>query len=95
MNTKNKHSGESVAGVTVQMRFIPLKMDPEQKEQLATILVRVDNTQKGTPDNLQELKLPIISKLDSKGETFIQNKIKLITTIFCPKGWTKVDSLAK
>ena len=97
MNAKNKHSRESVASVTVQMMFIPLKADPEQRklQQMATISVRVNNTQRGTPDNLLELKLPMISKLDSEGETFIQNKIKLITTIFGPKGWTKADSLSK
>ena len=95
MSVNERHSGENVAGVTVQMRFIPLKADPEPKEQTATILVHVDDTQRGTPDNLQELKLPIISKLDAEGETFIQNKIKLITLIFDPKGWTKADSLPK
>ena len=71
MSRKDKHSGENVAGVTVQMRFIPLKTDSEPKEQIATISERVDDTQKGTPDNLQELKLPIISNLESEGETFI------------------------
>ena len=37
----------------------------------------------------------MIQKLDGEGETFIQNKIKLITTIFDPKGWTEADSLPK
>ena len=62
--SKTKHSGENVGVVTVQMRFIPLKMDPEQQrfiplktdpeqqKTFATILVHVDDTQKGTPDNL-------------------------------------------
>ena len=89
MSTKDKHSGENVASVTVQMRFIPLKTDPEpevQEIQYVTTSVRVDDTQKGTPDNIQELKLPMIQKLDGEGETFIQRKIKLITTIFDPKG---------
>ena len=49
------------------MRFIPLKADPEQQkfiplktdhEQPATIAVCVDDTQKGTPDNIQEFKIP-------------------------------------
>ena len=93
MSVSDKHSGENVASVTVQMRFIPLKTDPERETQY--ISVCVDDTQKGTPDNLQELKLPMIQKLDGEGETFIQNKIKLITTIFDPKGWTEVDSLPK
>ena len=91
----NKHSGENVAGVTVQMRFILLKTDPDKEEQLATILVCIDNTQKGLPDNIQKLKLPIITKLELEGETFILNKVKLINTIFIPKGWTKADSLIK
>ena len=69
--SKIKRSGENVAGVTVQMRFIPLKTDPEQQKPLATISVRVDDTQKGSPDNLQELKLPRIQKLEFEGETFI------------------------
>ena len=47
------------------MRFIPLKVDPEQQKfiplkmdnkQPATISVRVNDTQKGTPDNIQEFK---------------------------------------
>ena len=95
MNSNDKHSGENVAGVTVQMRFVPLKTDSEPKEQIATISVRVDDAKKGTPDNIQELKLPIIAKLESEGETFIQNKIKLITSIFEPKGWNTADSLSK
>ena len=47
-----KHSGENVASVTVHMRFILLKTDPDEEEQFATILVCVDDTQKGTPDNI-------------------------------------------
>ena len=93
--SKTKHSGENVAGVTVQMRFIPLKTDPEQQKPLATISVHVDDTQRGIPDNLQELKLPRYQKLALEGETFIQNKVKLINTIFIPKGWTNSDSLTK
>ena len=92
---ETKHSGKNIVGVTVQMRFIPLKTDPDKEEQFATILVRVNDTQKGTPDNIQELKLPIISKLELEGETFIQNQVKLINTIFIPKGWMKADSLTK
>ena len=69
--SKLKHTGENVASVTVQMRFIPLKADPEQQkfiplktdnEPPTTITVRVDDTQKGTPDNIQEFKIPKISK---------------------------------
>ena len=93
--SKQKHSRENVAGVTVQMRFVLLKMDPDKDKQIATILVRVNDTQKGTPDNLQELKLPIITKLELEGETFVLNKIQLINTIFHPKGWIKADSLPK
>ena len=85
--SKTKHSGENVTSVTVQMRFILLKMDPEQqrfiplkmdpeqqKLPFVTIPVRVDDTQKGTPDNIQELKLPKIQELALEGETLIQNK---------------------
>ena len=77
------------------MRFIPLKTDPDEDKQIATILVHVDDTQKGTPENLRELELPIITKLEKEGETFILNKIKWINTIFHPKGWIKADSLPK
>ena len=90
-----KHSGENVAGVTVQMRFVPLKTDDDEDAKMATISVRVDDTEKGTPDNIRELKLPMISKLELEGETFVLNKIKLINTIFHPKGWIKADSLTK
>ena len=37
----------------------------------------------------------MISKLKLKGDTFVLNKIKLIFTIFHPKGWKKVDSPPK
>ena len=90
-----KHSGENVASVTMQMRFILLKMDPDEDQQIATISVHVNDTQKSMPDNLQELKLPVITKLESEGETFVLNKIKLINTIFHPKGWLRADSLPK
>ena len=82
-----KHTGENIAGVTVHMRFIPLKADPEQQKfnllktdnkLSTTIVVRVNDTQKGTPDNLQEFKIPKISKLTLEGETFVKNKVKLI-----------------
>ena len=72
--SKQKHSRENVAGVTMQMRFIPLKTDHDKERQIATILVHVNNTQKGTPDNLWELKLPIITKLELEGETFVLKK---------------------
>ena len=76
MNNKNTHSGEIIGGVTIQMRFIPLKTDPDDKKNdlTATVSVRVDNTQSGTPDNLLELKLPKITKLNGEGKTFIRNK---------------------
>ena len=102
--SKQKHTGENVAGVTVQMRFIPLKADPEKQKlillktdnkQPATIAVRVDDTQKGTPDNIQEFKIPKIQKLALEGETFVKNKVKLIKTIFIPKGWIGAKHLTK
>ena len=68
-----------------QQKFVPLKTDHEQP---ATIAVHVDDTQKGTPDNIQEFKIPKNSKLALEGETFVKNKVKLIETIFIPKGWT-------
>ena len=77
------------------MRLILLKIDPDKDQKNATISVCVDETQKGMPDNLWELKLPIIMKLELEGETFIQNKIKWINTIFHPEGWIRVDSLPK
>ena len=74
--SKTKHSGKNVASVTVQMRFIPLKTDPEQQKfiplktdhkQPVTIAVCVDDTQKGTPDNIQEFKIPKFQKLALEG----------------------------
>ena len=75
------------------MRFVPLKVDEENKPKTAKISVLVDDSMKGTPDNLRTLELPMISKLELEGETFVLNKIKLTNTIFHPKGWTKADSL--
>ena len=93
--SEKKHAGENAAGITVQIRFVLLKMCEDDKPKMATISVRVDNNKKGTLDNIRELKLPVISKLELEGETFVLNKIKLINTIFHPKGWTKADSLKK
>ena len=93
----SKHTGETIAGVTVQMRFIPLNVDTEQEkkfspwstsnELITTIKTRVDDTKKSTPDNIMEFQIPTITRLTSEGETFIKNKVKLIDTIFTPKGW--------
>ena len=58
-------------------------------------MVRVDDAQKGTPDNLRELELLMITKLELEGETFVLNKMKLINTIFHLKGWIEADSLPK
>ena len=50
----------------------------------------VSTTQKKTtPDNLQEFTIPKITQLTSEGETFVKNKLKLIDTIFTPKGWCR------
>ena len=102
--SKSKHTGETIAGVTVQMRFIPLKVDPEKSkfipwstdnELFATIKIRVDDTKKSTPDNLLEFTIPKITHLTSEGETFVKNKLKLIDTIFTPKGWLGPTELTK
>ena len=70
----SKHTGETIASVTVQMRFIPLKVDPEKEkiiilwstgnELFATIKTRIDDTKKSTPDNLKEFTIPTISQID-------------------------------
>ena len=54
----SKHTGETIAGVTVQMRFIPLNVDTEQEKKVSpwnksndlitTIKTRVDDTKKAT-----------------------------------------------
>ena len=72
-----------------------MKTDDDDELKMATISIRVDDKEKGTPDNLRELKLLMISKLELEGETFVLNKINLIYIIFHPKGWTKADSLTK
>ena len=66
-----KHTGEIIAGVTVQMRFIPLKVDPEKEkkvipwnmdnESFATIKIRINDTKKSTPDNIREFPIPTIT----------------------------------
>ena len=100
-----KHTGETIAGVTVQMRFIPLKVDTEQdkkfspwstsNELITTIKTRIDDMKKSTPDNIREFQIPTITRLTSEGETFIKNKIKLIDTIFTPKGWLEPADVTK
>ena len=92
----SKHTGETIAGVTVQMRFIPLKVDTEQdkkfspwskiNELFATIKTHINDMKK---------KIPTITRLTSEGKTFIKNKIKLINTIFTPKGWLEPTDLTK
>ena len=91
--SKKKHSGENMAGITVQIRFIPLKIDEDDILKMSTIFVCFNDNEKGTLENLRELRLLVISKLELEGEIFVLNKIKLINTIFYPKGWTKADSL--
>ena len=101
----SKHTGETIAGVTVQMRFIPLNVDTEQEkkfspwstsnELITTIKTRVDDTKKSTPDNIMEFQIPTITRLTSEGETFIKNKVKLIDTIFTPKGWLEPADITK
>ena len=83
--SEKKHSGENTAGVTVQIRLVPLNVDKEEETKTATISVWVDDAQKGTLDNLRVLELPMISKLELEGETLVLNKIKLINTIIHPK----------
>ena len=91
-----KHSGENVIGVTLQMRFVPLKVDEEQpKRETCKISVRIVDSEKGTADNLRVLELPCISKMELEGEVFVSNRIKLTNVFFQPKGWTKADSLTK
>ena len=84
--SEKKYSGENAAGITAQIRFVSLKMCKNDEQNIATISVRIDDNKKGTPDNIRELKLRVISKLELEGETFLLNKIKLINTIFHPKG---------
>ena len=61
-------------------------MDKDDEPKMATISVRVNDKEKRTQDNLRDLKLLMISKLELEGETFILNKMKLINTIFYSKG---------
>ena len=46
------------------------KTDHDEERQILTILVRVDDTQRGTADSLRELKLEIIIELGLEGGTF-------------------------
>ena len=88
-----KHTGEKMTGVTVKIRFVPLKVENETNYEPVTISVCVDDTKRGTMDNLMSLEIPKLPKLEHEGETFVQNNIKLINTIFEPKGWTTYESL--
>ena len=101
----SKHTGETIAGVTMQMKFFPLKVDHEKEkkfnpwstdnELVATIKTLINDTKKSTQDNIREFTLLTISRLTSEGETFIKNKLKLIDTIFTPKGWLETTDLTK
>ena len=50
-----KHSGKNRNDVTVQLRFIPLKKDEDKDkdEKNVTISVLIDDSQKGTPNNIR------------------------------------------
>ena len=89
----SKHSGENQSGIEMQIRFIPLKAENEPEPKKCKISVLVDDKLKGTPDNLRMLEIPMITKLEREGETFVLNRIKITNTIFHPKGWTQADSL--
>ena len=101
----SKHTGETIAGVTVQMRFIPLKADTEQDKKFSplstsndlvtTLKTRINDTKKSTPENIREFQIPTITRLTSEGETFIKNKIKLIDMVFTLKGWLEPADVTK
>ena len=62
--SEKKHSGENIASITTQIQFVPLKIHKDDKEKITTISIRVNNNEKGILDNIRELKLLVISKLE-------------------------------
>jgi len=48
--SERNHSGENTAGVTVQIRSVPLKVEDEEETKTTKISVRIDDAQKCTPD---------------------------------------------
>ena len=83
--SEKKYSEENATSITAQIQFVLLKIHEDNEPKIATIFVCVNDNEKGTPDNIRELKLPVISKLELEGEIFVLNKIKLINMIFHPK----------
>ena len=79
----------------MQIRFVSLNVDKEEKMKMATITVRINDAQKGTPDNLRMLELPVNLKLELEDEIFNLSKIKLINTICHHKAWKRANSLLK
>ena len=98
-NTQNHnkhHKGEKSADVDVQIRLYPLKKDSDddtKESSEATISVIVDDTKKGTDDNLYKVSIPYMDKLELEAETWISNIITLNNAIFERKGWTGADHL--
>jgi hypothetical protein len=93
MSDNTKRTGERVAGINIQMRFVPELEIEAAKVQITTetalITVRDDESRKGImADNLRQIELPKLVTLSSNGETFAMNRYKLQTTIFNYKGWT-------
>ena len=93
MSDKIKRTGEKLAGINIQMRFVPeseIKSDKEKIQnttKTVQIIVRDDDDKKGTADNLRRIDLTQLYMLSSSGETLAANRYKLQTAIFNYKGW--------
>ena len=72
-----------------------MKKEKDKEEKDVTTSVLVDDSQKGTLDNMSKLELQMIHQLERIGATFVLNKIKLINTILQPKRWIGKEILTQ
>ncbi|GFH61583.1 predicted protein [Chaetoceros tenuissimus] len=89
-----KHTGEKETGITVQMRFVPLKSKDDEKEpETETISVAIDDNDRVEGANELKLKVTVMTNLHGQGEQFLDNLISLRNKIFKSKDWVNYQSL--
>lgn len=96
-----KHTGEKEAGISIQMRLVPLKPKKgdengkDKEPEKESISVAIDESEHTEGANELKVKVPVITNLHGSGVQFLDNYIQLTNEIFEPKGWVDNDSLHK
>ncbi|GFH56600.1 predicted protein [Chaetoceros tenuissimus] len=79
-----KHTGEREAGIDLQMRLIPLKIEIEDEIPTVEVEVKKDPKKKSGGENSLKVEVPRVDSLNSTGVQFASNM----------RGWTDNKSLS-